>query len=339
MPLALHELPVLAVCGASGSGKTTLILQMVQLLRQNGLKVVVAKQSPKQLAIDRQGKDSERFFAAGADVWMMGSEGSFARKHDGVDRDGHSELFNLVGQYDVVLVEGYRHTVGSKVWLLAADEVVPPDDDHLLACLAWDTDRPRAMEKILADFLTQQWLRTPVLGCVLIGGKSSRMGRPKQLLYKDGRTWLERTASCLSEVSPQVVVVGAGETGGCLLPRIPDIQECQGPLAGILAVMRWQPRATVIACACDLPDISVEALSWLLAQRAPGVRAVIPKIAACYEPLLALYDFRMRPTFESMASKGIHRLSSVVGAAGVQVVSPPAELRGAWRNVNSPEML
>ncbi|MDD5757535.1 MAG: molybdopterin-guanine dinucleotide biosynthesis protein B [Desulfobulbaceae bacterium] len=339
MTPALHELPILGVCGASGSGKTTLILQMVQLLRQKGLKVLVAKQSPKKLAVDRPGKDSERFFTAGADVWMQGSEETFARRHKVVEDDFYLELIALAAQYDVVLVEGYRQTICPMVWLLAAGEVTPPENDHLLACLAWDTDRPQAMETILADFLAQRWLRVPVLSCVLIGGKSSRMGQAKQLLWKDGQTWLTRTASCLANVSQQVVVAGAGEMGGCLLPRILDVPDCQGPLAGILAAMRWQPWATLMVCACDLPDMSIEALAWLLAQRTPGVRAVIPKIGTYHQPLFALYDFRMRQVFESMASRRIHRLSSIIGLDGVRVVSPPPELCGAWRNVNSPEML
>jgi len=339
MSLALHELPILGVCGASGSGKTTLIEQSIHLLRDKGLKVGVAKQCPKQLAIDRPGKDSERFFAAGADLLMMGADGIFARKQPGAGLDYSVELLAFATQYDVVLVEGFRHTPGPKVWLLAAGESAPPIDDQVVACLTRDQDRPQAMDAILDDFLTRQWLRPTVLGCILIGGKSSRMGRPKQLLIKDGQTWLQRTAGVLAEVSQQVVVAGQGDMGDCQLPRILDVPGCQGPLAGLLAVMRWQPWATVLACACDLPDMTVAALSWLLEQRAPGVRAVIPKIGDYHEPLLAHYDFRIRPALEAMARRDNRRLSNLIGADGVRVLSPPPGLCAAWRNVNSPEMV
>jgi molybdopterin-guanine dinucleotide biosynthesis protein MobB len=339
MSLSLHELPILGVCGASGSGKTTLIEQTIHLLRGKGLKVVVAKQSPKLLAIDRPGKDSARFFAAGADLLMMGADGTFLRKQPVAGVDCGAELLTLASLYDVVLVEGYRHTPGPKIWLLAAEESRPPEDEQVLACLAWGMNRSQAMAAILDDFLGRQWLRPTVLGCILIGGKSTRMGRPKHLLVKDGQTWLQRTAGRLAEVSQQVVVAGEGDMGDCLLPRILDAPDSQGPLAGLLAVMRWQPWATVLVCACDLPEITVTALSWLLEQRVPGVRAVIPKVGDYHEPLLALYDFRIRPALEAMARQDIRKLSNLISEDGVRVVTPPVELCGAWRNVNYPEMV
>ncbi|HBT96513.1 MAG TPA: hypothetical protein DEB25_02130, partial [Desulfobulbaceae bacterium] len=45
--------------------------------------------------------------------------------------------------------------------------------------------------------------KPPLWGCLLIGGKSSRMGRPKHLLpLADGSLWLERAAALLR---PRVV--------------------------------------------------------------------------------------------------------------------------------------
>lgn len=301
--------------------------------------MAVAKQTPKSLVIDQAGKDSARFFAAGADVLMMEPGGTFVRKHLRLEADFSVELADMAAHYDLVLVEGYQHTSGRKVWLLGDDPSGPPADGQYEAVLGRGQERPMAMAAIIENFLTRQWQRPPVLGCILIGGKSTRMGRPKHLLMTDGESWLQRTASLLSEVCHQVVVVGQGEVGDCLLPRLPDVPGCEGPLAGLLAAMRWQPWATVLACACDLPDMSIAALQWLLQQRAPGRWAVIPKVGNYYEPLLALYDFRSRPALESMGCRGVSKLSSLVGAEGVRVVTPPTDLHGAWRNVNSPELL
>ncbi len=334
-----NELPILGICGASGSGKTTLIEQTVHHLRGKGLKVVVAKQSPKELAIDRENKDSARFFASGADLMMMGADGIFVRRRPSAGADLSAELLPLAAHYDLVLVEGYRHTPLAKLWLLAAGESAPPADEEVLAVLARDSDRLRAMARIVDDFLAQRWRQPQVLGCILIGGKSSRMGQPKHLLVREGTTWLARSAATLASVCDSVVVAVAGEMGGCLLPQLPDVPDCCGPLAGLLAVMRWQPWATVLACACDLPEMTAEALHWLLAQRAPGTWAVLPKIGDYHEPLLALYDFRIRPALEVMAGQGRLRLSDLVGVDGVRVLTPPPALHSAWRNVNTPEML
>ena len=329
----------MGICGASGSGKTTLIEQLVPHLQGQGLKVAVAKQSPKGLTIDREDKDSARFFASGADLLMMGADGIFVRRQPSIGAEFSAELLPFAALYDLVLVEGYRHTPLDKVWLLGGDESLPPADSQVLAVLSRDHDRLPAMITMIDDFLARQWQKPPVLGCILIGGKSSRMGRPKQLLVKNGKTWLQRSAATLARVCQSVVVAGQGEMGECLLPQIPDVPGCRGPLAGLLAVMRWQPWATVLACACDLPEMTEEALHWLLNQRAPGAWAVIPKVGDYHEPLLALYDFRIRPALEAMARQDRRRLSCLVDVEGVRVVSPPPVLIGSWRNVNTPEML
>jgi len=337
--LDLDTLPILGICGASGSGKTTLIEQCIPPLLGRGLKVAVAKQSPKRLMIDRTGKDSVRFFAAGADCLLMGEEGMFSRRHPSPGTDFSAELQTLAANHDLVLVEGYRHTPGAKVWLLGEDGEPPDPGPEVIATLPRGEGRSRAGAAVIADFLERQWLRPQVVGAILIGGKSTRMGRPKHLLVKEGKTWLERTAATLGQVSDQVVVAGGGAMGTCPLPQLPDVPGIQGPLAGLLAVMRWHPWATVLASACDLPELSVAALRWLLEQRAPGTWAVIPKVGDHHEPLLALYDFRCRPALETMARGDIRRLSALVGAEGVKVVSPPQDLHMAWRNVNYPEMI
>ena len=62
--------------------------------------------------------------------------------------------------------------------------------------------------------------RTPVWGCVLIGGKSSRMGTPKHLLETAGRTWIERTVAVLRGRVEQVVIAGAGALPAALAEMI-----------------------------------------------------------------------------------------------------------------------
>jgi len=165
------------------------------------------------------------------------------------------------------------------------------------------------------------------------------MGRPKHLLVKDGQTWLERTAELLRPRAREVVIAGAGEVPGSLArcPRLPDAPEVQGPMAGVLSAMRWAPWASWLVAACDLPDLSAGALSWLLAGRAPGVWATLPRLTGApgVEPLLAHYDFRARALIEKLAGRGQWRLSEIAASAKVITPPPPPELAGAWRNVNS----
>ncbi len=184
---------------------------------------------------------------------------------------------------------------------------------------------------------------SPVWGCVLIGGRSSRMGVPKHLLEQNGLSWIERTVVMLQQKVKQVVIAGSGDLPASLaaLARVDDVSGLGGPLAGILAALRGYPQVSWLIVACDLPDMQEAALQWLLDCRRPEVLAVLPELAGDgrIEPLLAYYDRACRPLLEDMASAGYQRMSRLQGEAGVVTPQPPAPLRACWRNVNTPKEL
>lgn len=183
----------------------------------------------------------------------------------------------------------------------------------------------------------------PVWGCVLIGGRSRRMGRPKHLLSHNGLTWLELAVEKLRPRVEQVVISGEGEIPFSLagLPVIPDIAGLAGPLAGVLAVMRRKPDVSWLVAACDLPYLQVEALDWLLSFRGPRVRAVLPDLdrSGRVEPVLAYYDRDCRENLEELVRRGSLKLSDLTGGPGVLTPQPPAEIRNSWRNINVPAEL
>ena len=207
----IDNLPIFGICGWSGSGKTTLIEQIVPRLTEKGLKVAVVKHDAHGIDVDRPGKDSDRLYRSGADVLLQGSHEEFVRLHRTEQSDLLAVLVSLVERYDLVLVEGHKTTPLPKVWLLGDKETAPPEDiKNIAAVLPRDSDRLADVMPLLEKFLTKQWLKTPVLGCVLIGGKSTRMGTPKHLLRKKGRTWLGRTVKLVEQVSESTVIVGSG---------------------------------------------------------------------------------------------------------------------------------
>ena len=64
---------VIGISGPSGSGKTTLIERLIPTLTQRGLSVSALKHAHQGFDIDRPGKDSFRFRAAGAAQVMIAS--------------------------------------------------------------------------------------------------------------------------------------------------------------------------------------------------------------------------------------------------------------------------
>ncbi len=338
--MKIDDLPILGICGWSGSGKTTLLEQIIPQLTSRGLKVAVIKHDAHGIDIDRPGKDSDRFYQAGADVLLQGPGQDVLRVHRTDDADWTPALAEMAEQYDLVLVEGHKSTDIRKVWLSAKGETAPPEQArNIAAVLPWDSDRLASVMGPLEEFLAGQWLKTPVVGCVMIGGKSRRMGTPKHLLVTDGKTWLARTVELLQPLTESIVIAGAGEIPAniCNFTRLTDSPDARGPMSGLLAAMRWRPRVSWLVVACDLPNLSADALSWLLTTRKPGIWASIPALQgdSWVEPLLAHYDFRVRAALEEQAINENFRLGDVVGHP--KVISPevPADLAAAWRNVNT----
>ncbi len=162
------------------------------------------------------------------------------------------------------------------------------------------------------------------------------MGTPKHLLKYNGNSWLGSVNTCLAAFCDEIVVVGQGELPGGNWSCVADIPGCSGPLAGVLAVIRQYPQELVLVCACDMPEISSEALAWLIAQLQDDDWALIPQVADHHQPLFALYDPRIRPFLEDLAQRGIMKIREVCSNKHVRIIRPPLELSSAWSNINDP---
>ena len=180
----------------------------------------------------------------------------------------------------------------------------------------------------------------PLYAAVLIGGRSRRMGTAKHLLHAGGRTWLEHTVEVVGGVVPRVVLVGAGEVPPSLsmLDRLADAPDAEGPMAGILGAMRSAPEAAWLITACDFPRLTTSAVEWLISERRPDRRAVVPSLggAGDLQPLFAIYEPAMRAAVEAAAARERWRMMAVVRAAGGGGVALPAALEAALLNANAP---
>ncbi len=104
---------VFGISGFSNSGKTTLIEKIIPLLKEHGLKVAVIKHDGHDFEMDREGKDTYRFTAAGADSVMISSASRYAR----LDESGRSleKMLDDAKDADVVLAEGYKYADMRKI--------------------------------------------------------------------------------------------------------------------------------------------------------------------------------------------------------------------------------
>jgi molybdopterin-guanine dinucleotide biosynthesis protein B len=316
----IHDLPIFGVCGWSGAGKTTLIEGIVPILRGGGLAVAVVKHDAHSIDVDRPGKDSDRLFRSGGDVLLQGPGEQLLRTHTTGDGELPWTLQFLAERHDVVLVEGHKGTPIRKVWLLGEGEASAPEGvENVAAVVPRNGDRVAAVVPLLLDHVEHQWRRTPVYGCVVTGGRS-------------GEAVLARTVARLRELTSLVVIAGASEACERLrrCVRLPAVPDARGPLAALLAAMRWDPRASWLVSSPGLPEPSAGVLEWLLSTRRPGVWATLPTYAAAgaAAPLPAHYDPRCRLLLARLAARGPFRLADV--ASSPKVATPTVPSR-RWR--------
>lgn len=119
-----------------------------------------------------------------------------------------------------------------------------------------------------------------IIGVILAGGASRRMGEDKAFVTVGSRPMWQWVATALEPLVTRTVMVGRNESPSPEIGALPDaVAGPTGPLAGIAAGMRASlqthgPHAAVVCVAVDHPYVRTETLQRLI-HEFEGV-AVVP---------------------------------------------------------------
>ncbi len=181
-------------------------------------------------------------------------------------------------------------------------------------------------------------------GFVLVGGKSSRMGRDKALLpwgleAKSGLTLAQHVAQVVQQAAGSVNLIGDPARYAALgYPVHADqLRDC-GPLAGVATALRVCAADWALIVGCDMPAISVDALRRLLAATGGTQRLCVVAVGPRGpEPLCAVYHISCLPTIEQAAAQGRFKMREAIAEIGAE---PVVDISPAcFANLNTPEDL
>ena len=161
---------VVSFIGHHNSGKTTLLAQVITILLERGYRVGAVKHAPHLDDMDSRDSDSAQLREAGAEQTLLVSENTCALFWD-TDPDEPIErlIERLFADYDLVLVEGYKHGPFPKIEVyrrldtradplageveviavVASEKVAVPDGVKILS--------PRRPDEV-ADFIEEKFL-------------------------------------------------------------------------------------------------------------------------------------------------------------------------------------
>lgn len=189
-----------------------------------------------------------------------------------------------------------------------------------------------------------------IAGLILAGGKSTRMGGgQKALLPLAGIALLDRV---IARLAPQVdeIAINANRDldryRAAGLPLVSDtVPDFAGPLAGVLAGMRWAaPRGAthVASVAADTPFFPPDLVAQLGAGLSPEARiamAVTPDPARgqARHPTFALWPVDLADDLEASLLAGIRKIIAWSDRHGTARVTFPARPYDPFFNVNTPD--
>jgi len=174
-------------------------------------------------------------------------------------------------------------------------------------------------------------------GFVLVGGKSTRMGRDKALLPWKGTTLARNAARIVEEACGSAALIGDPVRYSQLgYPVFADRFAGCGPMGGIATALAVSDCDWNLVTGCDMPALTPEVLRLLLHEaREAGGGAVFPVSDSGPEPLCAVYHRGCLPALERAIAAGRFRMRDAVAVVNPRLVTgmDPA----IFANLNTPE--
>jgi molybdopterin-guanine dinucleotide biosynthesis protein A len=194
----------------------------------------------------------------------------------------------------------------------------------------------------------------PVVGIVLAGGKSSRMGGGDKCLQPlGGRPIL---AHVVARLKPQVedIIINANEEAARFadfgLPVVADsVGRYAGPLAGIQAGLAWiktnRPGTKYgVTVAADTPLFPADLVQRFLAERRKELALLLARSALGVHPVIGLWPVNLAGALKDALEHGARKVGAWTAQhEAVEVDFPPVEIGGRkidpFFNINRPEDL
>jgi molybdopterin-guanine dinucleotide biosynthesis protein A len=177
----------------------------------------------------------------------------------------------------------------------------------------------------------------PVLGVVLAGGKSSRMGCDKAtMMHASGVTFIDYAISRLISLVPRVVVSGRPAEAGTV-DSISDQTPGLGPAVAVWSAIQFakqQGYASILVTPIDTPNLESRHLQQLMDSVVPDIPLCATYDGCVPHPLIAIYPVSLDHELEVVALSTRRSLRAWLASRPHSLVRLPVF---AMRDFNTPD--
>ena len=176
----------------------------------------------------------------------------------------------------------------------------------------------------------------PLLGLVLAGGKSTRMGEDKANIQWHGVPQWRYVAEQLRATGLPTFISVAASQKLDYPDQVQDTYPETGPIGGIRTAMEAHPNHAFLVAACDMPLLTTEVFDYLISKRNPKKIASLPIGPKGFpEPLIAIWEPAVADLIRAQMNTSNYRLKDLLGAEKQELISVPWPNK--LLNVNRPD--
>ena len=181
-----------------------------------------------------------------------------------------------------------------------------------------------------------------LLGVILCGGESKRMGSDKGLLERDGNAWAKIVAEKLVSLKlPVVISINDQQRESYSRvfssnEMIVDSIDIQGPLKGLLSVHQKFPQQDILLMACDLIDMDNHTLTYLIDQYKSRDCDFFVYHENHAEPFCAIYTARgLKPVLDKATDHSLLKFSFQTILNEGKTLRIPITTKSSFKNYNT----
>lgn len=177
-----------------------------------------------------------------------------------------------------------------------------------------------------------------ITGIILAGGKSSRMGSDKGLIYLNGKMFVEHVIEAMKPLVSDIIIVSNNSKYNRFgYPRVEDDIKDSGPLAGLYSGLKHTSAEFNLVLSCDIPLIKTEILEQLVDTDYKSYEVTQIESNSKTMPLIAIYKKQCMNKCLDLIEQGERRLRIAVSQMKTKTILIDKELDIFVLNINTKE--